>query len=49
MNDEVLARTPAKRWGKSDDITGATVFLASGAAAVFARKLQASRSCHATL
>lgn len=25
----VLARTPAKRWGKSDEIIGATVFLAS--------------------
>jgi 2-deoxy-D-gluconate 3-dehydrogenase len=32
MNDEILARTPAKRWGKSDEIIGATVFLASGAA-----------------
>lgn len=29
MNDEILARTPAKRWGKSDDLIGATVFLAS--------------------
>jgi|SRR5580704_8435008 2-deoxy-D-gluconate 3-dehydrogenase len=29
MNDEILARTPARRWGKADDIIGATVFLAS--------------------
>jgi 2-deoxy-D-gluconate 3-dehydrogenase len=29
MNDEILARTPAKRWGKSDEIIGAAVFLAS--------------------
>lgn len=29
MNDEIIARTPAKRWGKADDIIGATVFLAS--------------------
>lgn len=29
MNDEILARTPAKRWGKADEIIGATVFLAS--------------------
>jgi len=29
MNDEIIARTPAKRWGKSDEIIGATVFLAS--------------------
>jgi 2-deoxy-D-gluconate 3-dehydrogenase len=32
MNDEILARTPAKRWGKSDEIIGAAVFLASSAA-----------------
>ena len=32
MNDEIIARTPAKRWGKSDEIIGATVFLASRAA-----------------
>jgi 2-dehydro-3-deoxy-D-gluconate 5-dehydrogenase len=25
----ILARTPAKRWGKSDEIIGAAVFLAS--------------------
>jgi 2-dehydro-3-deoxy-D-gluconate 5-dehydrogenase len=29
MNDAILARTPAKRWGKSDELIGATVFLAS--------------------
>lgn len=29
MNDEIIARTPAKRWGQSDEIVGATVFLAS--------------------
>jgi 2-dehydro-3-deoxy-D-gluconate 5-dehydrogenase len=32
MNDEIIARTPARRWGKSDEIIGATVFLASRAA-----------------
>ena len=32
MNDDLLARTPAKRWGKPDELIGATVFLASGAA-----------------
>jgi 2-deoxy-D-gluconate 3-dehydrogenase len=29
MNDAILARTPANRWGKSDEIIGAAVFLAS--------------------
>jgi 2-dehydro-3-deoxy-D-gluconate 5-dehydrogenase len=31
MNDDILARTPAKRWGggEADEIIGATVFLAS--------------------
>jgi 2-deoxy-D-gluconate 3-dehydrogenase len=29
MNDEIIARTPAKRWGRSDELIGATVFLAS--------------------
>jgi 2-deoxy-D-gluconate 3-dehydrogenase len=29
MNDEIIARTPAKRWGKSEELIGATVFLAS--------------------
>jgi len=31
VNDEIIARTRAKRWGKSDEIIGATVFLASRA------------------
>jgi 2-deoxy-D-gluconate 3-dehydrogenase len=29
MNDAILARTPAGRWGKSEDVIGAVVFLAS--------------------
>jgi 2-deoxy-D-gluconate 3-dehydrogenase len=29
MNDAILARTPANRWGKTDEIIGAAVFLAS--------------------
>jgi 2-deoxy-D-gluconate 3-dehydrogenase len=29
MNDEIIARTPAKRWGKIDEIIGASVFLSS--------------------
>jgi 2-deoxy-D-gluconate 3-dehydrogenase len=29
MNDEIIARTPAKRWGRADEVIGATVFLAS--------------------
>ena len=29
MNDEIIARTPARRWGKSDELIGATIFLAS--------------------
>jgi 2-dehydro-3-deoxy-D-gluconate 5-dehydrogenase len=29
MNDAILARTPAGRWGKSEEIIGAAVFLAS--------------------
>jgi 2-deoxy-D-gluconate 3-dehydrogenase len=29
MNDVILARTPAGRWGKSEEIIGAAVFLAS--------------------
>jgi 2-dehydro-3-deoxy-D-gluconate 5-dehydrogenase len=29
INDEIIARTPAKRWGRADEIIGATVFLAS--------------------
>jgi 2-deoxy-D-gluconate 3-dehydrogenase len=31
-NDAILARIPAGRWGEADDIGGAAVFLASGAA-----------------
>jgi 2-deoxy-D-gluconate 3-dehydrogenase len=29
MNDEIIARTPATRWGKADEIMGASIFLAS--------------------
>ena len=31
MNDEILARTPANRWGQPDELIGAAVFLASHA------------------
>jgi len=31
LNDNVLNRTPAKRWGHIDDLAGIAVFLASGA------------------
>jgi 2-deoxy-D-gluconate 3-dehydrogenase len=31
LNDLVLARTPAKRWGRTEDFAGAAVFLASAA------------------
>src|SRR5262249_15755389 len=31
LHDSVLARTPAKRWGVGDDLSGIAVFLASGA------------------
>jgi 2-deoxy-D-gluconate 3-dehydrogenase len=31
LNDNVLARTPAKRWGTGDDLAGAAVFLSSSA------------------
>jgi 2-deoxy-D-gluconate 3-dehydrogenase len=31
LNDKVLARTPAGRWGTPDDLAGIAVFLASGA------------------
>lgn len=31
LNENVLARTPAKRWGTGDDLAGAAVFLASSA------------------
>ena len=29
MNDAILARTPANRWGQPDEVIGAAVFLAS--------------------
>ncbi|MDH8442275.1 SDR family oxidoreductase, partial [Klebsiella pneumoniae] len=31
LNENVLNRTPAKRWGTIDDLAGAAVFLASPA------------------
>jgi 2-deoxy-D-gluconate 3-dehydrogenase len=31
LNDLVMARTPAKRWGRTEDFAGAAVFLASAA------------------
>lgn len=31
MNDEILARTPAGRWGKPEEVAGAAVYLASRA------------------
>ena len=31
MNDEILMRTPAGRWGRSDEVAGTAVFLASRA------------------
>ena len=31
MNDEILLRTPAGRWGQAEEIGGTAVFLASGA------------------
>jgi len=31
MNDEILLRTPAARWGQPDELIGTAVFLASGA------------------
>lgn len=33
VNDEILRRTPLKRWGKPEDIAGVTLFLASPLAA----------------
>jgi 2-deoxy-D-gluconate 3-dehydrogenase len=32
MNEEILARTPANRWGRPDELAGAATFLASGSA-----------------
>ena len=32
MNDEILQRTPAGRWGKPEEMTGTAIFLASSAA-----------------
>ncbi|MDP9082483.1 MAG: SDR family oxidoreductase [Pseudomonadota bacterium] len=32
MNDEILLRTPAARWGQPDELSGAAIFLASRAA-----------------
>ena len=31
MNDEILSRTPAGRWGKTDELVGTAIFLASQA------------------
>jgi 2-deoxy-D-gluconate 3-dehydrogenase len=31
MNDEIIARTPAGRWGLPDELVGTAVFLASRA------------------
>jgi len=31
LNEKVLARTPAARWGKPEDLAGVAVFLASAA------------------
>ncbi len=31
LNERVLARTPARRWGRSEDLAGVAVFLASAA------------------
>jgi 2-deoxy-D-gluconate 3-dehydrogenase len=31
LNDEILARTPAGRWGRPEEIAGTAVYLASGA------------------
>jgi 2-dehydro-3-deoxy-D-gluconate 5-dehydrogenase len=29
MNDEILARIPARRWGQPEEVAGTPVFLAS--------------------
>lgn len=31
MNDEIIARTPAGRWGKTEEIAGTAIYLASRA------------------
>jgi NAD(P)-dependent dehydrogenase (short-subunit alcohol dehydrogenase family) len=31
LNDEILSRTPAGRWGKPEEIAGTAVYLASRA------------------
>jgi len=31
MNDEIIARTPAGRWGKTEEMAGTAIFLASSA------------------
>jgi 2-dehydro-3-deoxy-D-gluconate 5-dehydrogenase len=31
LNDEILARTPAGRWGQSEELAGTAVYLASRA------------------
>jgi NAD(P)-dependent dehydrogenase (short-subunit alcohol dehydrogenase family) len=31
LNDEIIARTPAGRWGKAEEVAGTAIFLASKA------------------
>ena len=31
MNDEIISRTPAARWGEPDELIGTAIFLASQA------------------